>query len=237
MLRPLPFANADRVVMVNEHTPQFPLLSLSAENFRDLCDQAKSFQACGAFRNTTFNLSGATEPQRTLGKMMTANVLPLLGVAPVIGRSFTPAEDAPRRRSGRPPELRPLDVAIRRGPQRARSARPARRPTLRGDWRAAGVVSPVPDGRRLRADWGVHCEPTRGSRLAPGDSSHRAASRRCVARAGQRRGRLDCVASGARLSRDQHPRDDAGDARAGRARARASARPCSSSSRRSRACC
>src|SRR6476661_1759919 len=95
MLRPLPFANADRVVMVNEHTPQFPLLSLSAENFRDLCDQAKSFQACGAFRSTTFNLSGATEPQRTLGKMMTANVLPLLGVAPVLGRSFTPAEDAP----------------------------------------------------------------------------------------------------------------------------------------------
>jgi putative ABC transport system permease protein len=95
MLRPLPFANADGVVMINEHTPQFPLLSLSAENFRDLCDQAKSFQACGAFRNTTFNLSGATEPQRTLGKMMTANVLPLLGVAPVIGRSFTPAEDTP----------------------------------------------------------------------------------------------------------------------------------------------
>ena len=95
MLRPLPFANADGVVMINEHTPQFPLLSLSAENFRDLCDQAKSFQACGAFRNTTFNLSGATEPQRTLGKMMTANVLPLLGVAPVIGRSFMPAEDAP----------------------------------------------------------------------------------------------------------------------------------------------
>ena len=95
MLRPLPFADADRVVMINEHTPQFPLLSLSAENFRDLCDQAKSFQACGAFRNTTFNLSGATEPQRTLGKMMTANVLPVLGVAPVIGRSFTPAEDAP----------------------------------------------------------------------------------------------------------------------------------------------
>ena len=28
MLRPLPFANADRVVMINEHTPQFPLLSL-----------------------------------------------------------------------------------------------------------------------------------------------------------------------------------------------------------------
>ncbi len=142
-----------------------------------------------------------------------------------------------RRGTGRSPELRPLDVAIRRGSLGARSARPARRPTLRGDWRAAGVVSPVPDGRRLRDDWGVHSESTRGSRLAPGDSSYCAPSRRCVARAGQRRGRLDRVAPGARLSRDQYPRDDAGDARAGRARAGRPHGICSSSSRPSRACC
>src|SRR6478735_6072046 len=95
MLRPLPFADADRVVMINERAPQFPLLSLSAENFRDVCSQASSFQACGAFRNTTFNLSGGTEPQRVIGKMITANLLPMLGVSPVIGRSFTASEDAP----------------------------------------------------------------------------------------------------------------------------------------------
>jgi len=95
MLRPLPFADADRVVMINERAPQFPLLSLSAENFRDVCSQAASFQACGAFRNTTFNLSGGTEPQRVMGKMITANVLPMLGVSPVSGRSFTAGEDAP----------------------------------------------------------------------------------------------------------------------------------------------
>src|SRR3954467_1393989 len=94
MLRPLPFRDADRVVVINEHTPQFPILSLSAENFRDVCAQAQSFEACGAFRNTTFNLSGSTEPQRITGKMIGANVLPLLGIAPAAGRSFTAAEDA-----------------------------------------------------------------------------------------------------------------------------------------------
>jgi putative ABC transport system permease protein len=95
MLRPLPFHDADRVVVINEHAPQFPLLSLSAENYRDMCAQAQSFDGCGAFRNTTFNLSGTTEPQRVPAKMMTANMLSLLGVAPALGRSFTASEDAP----------------------------------------------------------------------------------------------------------------------------------------------
>jgi putative ABC transport system permease protein len=95
MLRPLPFSDADRVVVVNEHTPQFPTLSLSAENFRDVCAQARSFQACGAFRNTTFNLSGRGEPQRISAKMLSANLLPLLGTTPAHGRPFSAGEDKP----------------------------------------------------------------------------------------------------------------------------------------------
>lgn len=93
MLRPLPFSDADRVVVINEHTPQFPTLSLSAENLRDVCAQARSFQACGAFRNTTFNLSGRGEPQRISAKMLTANLLPLLGITPAHGRPFSAGED------------------------------------------------------------------------------------------------------------------------------------------------
>lgn len=44
MLRPLPFHDADRVVVLNEHTPQFPQLSLSAENHRDVCRDATSLR-------------------------------------------------------------------------------------------------------------------------------------------------------------------------------------------------
>lgn len=94
MLRPLPWRDADRVVMINEHTPQFPLLSLSAENYTDVCREARSLSACGAFRNTTFNVSGGTEPLRVTAKMLSANVLPMLGVSPEIGRGFSEAEDA-----------------------------------------------------------------------------------------------------------------------------------------------
>ena len=95
MLRPLPFGNADRVVVINERTPQFPVLSLSAENYRDVCREAATLQACGAFRNFTANMSGGSEPERIPAKMLTANMLPVLGVSPILGRGFTVEEDAP----------------------------------------------------------------------------------------------------------------------------------------------
>src|SRR5918993_3161052 len=75
MLRPLPFHDAGRVVVINERTPQFSLLSLSAENFRDVCGQATTLQACGAFRNFTANMSGGSGPGRVPPKMLTAKML------------------------------------------------------------------------------------------------------------------------------------------------------------------
>ena len=95
MLRPLPFHEAGRVVVINERTPQFPTLSLSAENYRDLCGDAGSLQACGVFRNFTANMSGGSEPERVPAKMISANMLPLLGVAPQIGRGISADDDRP----------------------------------------------------------------------------------------------------------------------------------------------
>jgi putative ABC transport system permease protein len=95
MLRPLPFRDADRVVMINERTPNFPTLSLSAENYRDVCREAATLQACGAFRNFTANMSGGSEPERVPAKMLSGNMLTLLGVSPVLGRGFSADEDRP----------------------------------------------------------------------------------------------------------------------------------------------
>lgn len=93
MLRPLPFNDPSRIVAITERTPTFPTLSLSPLNYADVCTGARSFDACGAFRNTTANLSGGDEPQRVVAKMISANVLPMLGVNPVAGRTFTDEED------------------------------------------------------------------------------------------------------------------------------------------------
>jgi len=95
MLRPLPFRDAGRVVVINERTPQFPVLSLSAENYRDVCREATTLEACGAFRNFTANMSGGSEPERIPAKMVSANMLPLLGVTPMLGRGFAAGEDTP----------------------------------------------------------------------------------------------------------------------------------------------
>ena len=64
MLRPLPFRDPAAVVSITERTPQFPVLSLSPMNYADLCAAAQAFEACGAFRNTTANLSGGEERPR-----------------------------------------------------------------------------------------------------------------------------------------------------------------------------
>lgn len=95
MLRALPFHDPDRVVVLNEHTPTFPLLSFSAENYGDVCREAQTLQSCGAFRNFTINLSGAREeaPERITAKMLSANILPMLGVSPAVGRAFSVDED------------------------------------------------------------------------------------------------------------------------------------------------
>src|SRR6185295_18916333 len=89
MLRPLPFHDADRVVILNERTPNFPLLTFSAENFRDVCHDVQALQACGAFRTFTINMSGGTEPERVL---LDGRPYSIVGVLPAAFRLFQRAD-------------------------------------------------------------------------------------------------------------------------------------------------
>src|ERR1700722_5901327 len=50
LLRPLPYRNPARLVLLSEHWPQFPRLSVSYLNYRDWRDQSHSFEAVGAVR-------------------------------------------------------------------------------------------------------------------------------------------------------------------------------------------
>jgi putative ABC transport system permease protein len=94
VLRPLPYPDADRVVVLMERAPKFPNpISLSVLNFPDLRDQARSYTSVGVARNLTMNLTGGDEPVRVNAKLITADVLEILGVPPVVGRNFTRAED------------------------------------------------------------------------------------------------------------------------------------------------
>src|SRR5512146_1914563 len=89
LLRPLPYKDPERLVLLSERTPRFPILSVSYENYRDWRDQSRSFEAVGAVRNLSMTLTGQGEPERLPAQMATANLFELLGVHPAAGRFFT----------------------------------------------------------------------------------------------------------------------------------------------------
>src|SRR5208337_187218 len=97
LFSPLPFRDPGRLVLVIDHNlsegfPQFPS---SLANVLDWRAQSSSFEDLAVFASGSFNLSGKDEPERLSGLRVSSNVLPLLGVRPVIGRGFLPEEDQP----------------------------------------------------------------------------------------------------------------------------------------------
>ena len=95
LLRPLPYDDPQRLVLLAEHWPQFPRLSLSYLNFHDWRDQSHSFEGVGAVRNNVMTMTGIPEAERLPTQNVTANLFELLGVKPELGRAFSDAEDKP----------------------------------------------------------------------------------------------------------------------------------------------
>jgi predicted permease len=97
LLRPLPFADPDALVRVCEWPRTGGgwgcMNELSPANYRDLKALSSSFAAMGAFTASATNLVGIGEPRRLEIAAVTPDVLPLLGVAPALGRMFEPRDD------------------------------------------------------------------------------------------------------------------------------------------------
>jgi predicted permease len=89
LVRPLPFPRPDRLVRIWERTPGYQRMELSPPNVHDLEAMTTSFQALGAYDAIgAVNLVGAGEPQRIGRTLVSPDVLPLLGVEPLLGRVF-----------------------------------------------------------------------------------------------------------------------------------------------------
>src|SRR5438477_695248 len=97
LLRPLPYKNPEQLVMVWENATHlgFPKNTPSPANFLDWRQQTKVFQGIAAFAERSFNLTGAGEPERLDGRRVSANLFDVLGVRPIIGRTFVSQEDQP----------------------------------------------------------------------------------------------------------------------------------------------
>jgi putative ABC transport system permease protein len=94
LLRPLPFRDPGRLTLVLERNAQLATMTTSWQNYVDWRDQARSFDGFGAFRPLTMTLGGGSEPERVPAKMLSASVLPTLGVTPQLGRGFVAQDDA-----------------------------------------------------------------------------------------------------------------------------------------------
>ena len=95
LLRPLPFSEPDRLVIVSERATSFPMLSASWLNFKDWKAQNKSFEEFGATRVVTMALTGSGQPEQIPGQMISGNLLPMLGVNTVAGRAISTVDDQP----------------------------------------------------------------------------------------------------------------------------------------------
>jgi predicted permease len=97
LLRPLPYRDPERLVMVWEDRSKqgYPRDTPAPANFIDWRDQNQVFEGMAAIASQSFNLTGAGEPERIDGKRVSASLFPLMGVEPLVGRTFTPEEDQP----------------------------------------------------------------------------------------------------------------------------------------------
>ena len=97
LFRSLPFRDAGRLVEVWEDSSRigFPRDTPAPANFADWKQRNHVFEDMAALNDDLYALTGDGPPQQVEGSPVTANLFPLLGVTPILGRNFTEAEDQP----------------------------------------------------------------------------------------------------------------------------------------------
>ena len=100
LLNPLPYKDPERLVVIWETNKQLgPEMwdrnEAAIGNFLDWRSNNKSFDQLGALFDTSMNLTGVGEPQRIRSFVVTTNFFQVLGVQPMLGRSFLPESETP----------------------------------------------------------------------------------------------------------------------------------------------
>jgi putative ABC transport system permease protein len=95
ILRPLPFRAPEQLVRIYETNPASDDFSASDPNYLDWRARNRSFTELAAYRWNSLNLVGDGTPEQLTAIGVTHTLLPLLGVAPRVGRAFTAEEDRP----------------------------------------------------------------------------------------------------------------------------------------------
>jgi putative ABC transport system permease protein len=93
LIKPLPYAQPERLVRIYEKSPQFERMSVSYPNFLDWQRESHTFERMAVFRHQQFNITGGAEPERITGRLISADFLSTLGVQPAMGRDLRAEDD------------------------------------------------------------------------------------------------------------------------------------------------
>jgi putative ABC transport system permease protein len=97
LIRPLGYADSERLFLLHEVFPQVgnEHLPFSAPDFEDLQRYQQSIERLAAYRSIPLEISGSGAPERVSAAKVSAGLFELLGVSPVMGRTFSSDEDRP----------------------------------------------------------------------------------------------------------------------------------------------
>ncbi len=99
LLRPLPFPEPDRLMLVWDDVSSrggpFTITEPTPADYAAWKEQSRSFTDMAAMTGATYNLTGTGEPQKLAGIRTTANLFAVLGTQPLVGRTLTAADDQP----------------------------------------------------------------------------------------------------------------------------------------------
>jgi putative ABC transport system permease protein len=96
LLRPLPWGDADRAVMIWSKWTAFDKTWVATGEVVDYRRRSRTLQEVAAWGDGQVNLTGDGDPERLSAANISANTFATLGVAPLVGRSFTAQEDLPQ---------------------------------------------------------------------------------------------------------------------------------------------
>ena len=95
LLKPLPYAEPDRIVWMTESGPEVTNRWVSYPNFLDWRSRSQTFEAMSTFRGWSVNLTGTDHAESINSRMVTAGYFRAMGATPQLGRDFTEADDQP----------------------------------------------------------------------------------------------------------------------------------------------
>ena len=95
LLRPLPYAEPDRIVWMNESGPEVSNRLVSYPNFVDWRARNQAFESMSTFRGWFVNITGGDNPETVNARLVTADYFKVMRANPMIGRSFTADDDKP----------------------------------------------------------------------------------------------------------------------------------------------